>query len=82
MLHDIPAKLQGELGCGSDELVTFTQTTFTVNSYRDAVRFSGGREVSLQELKEGQRVDVVDLDLAREREPNLAEFIELSGRRS
>ena len=37
-----------------------------VNSYRDAVRFANGREVRLQELREGQRVRVVDLSLAEE----------------
>jgi hypothetical protein len=31
------------------------------NTYRDAVRFSGGLEVRLQELREGIKVRVVDL---------------------
>jgi len=63
MLHDIPARLQKELGTGSDESVTFTQITAAVNSYRDAVRLSSGREVRLQELQEGQRVEVLDLSM-------------------
>ncbi len=65
-LHDIPARLQHELGVGSCEAVTFTQISAAVNSYRDAVRFANGREVRLQELREGQRVRVVDLSLAEE----------------
>jgi hypothetical protein len=32
-----------------------------VNTYRDAIRFSGGREIRLQEFREGIRVRVVDL---------------------
>jgi hypothetical protein len=74
MLRDIPAKLQNAIRCAAHERVTFTQITSAVNSYRDAVRFSSGQEVRLQELREGQRVEVLDLDMAREREPNLEEF--------
>jgi hypothetical protein len=74
ILRDIPVKLQKAIGCASEECVTFTQTTSEVHSYRDAVRFSSGQEVRLQELHEGQRVEVLDLDMAREREPNLEEF--------
>jgi hypothetical protein len=82
VLHDIPAKLRSSIGCAADERVTFTQTTSAANSYRDAVRFSGGQEVRLQELREGQRVDVLDLDAAREREPNVEELAGFSIRRS
>jgi hypothetical protein len=65
-LHDIPARLQNELGVGPVEMVTFTQISAAVNSYRDAVRFMNGREVRLQELREGQRVTVLDLSAAEE----------------
>ena len=65
-LHDIPARLQHELGVGPVEKVTFTQITAVVNSYRDAIRFPNGREVRLQELREGQRVRVLDLSTAEE----------------
>ncbi len=47
------------------EEVTFTQISAAANSYRDAVRFANGREVRLQELREGQRVRVLDLSLRR-----------------
>lgn len=73
-LHDVPPKLQNELGVGSDEEVIFTQTTAAVNHYRDAVRFNGGREVRLQDLREGQRVDLISLASAHDREAKLAEF--------
>jgi hypothetical protein len=65
-LADIPARLQHDLGVGPVEDVTFTQLTAAVNSYRDAVRFPNGREVRLQELREGQRVTVLDLSVAEE----------------
>ena len=63
-LHDIPPRLQQEACVGSVEDVTFTQITAAVNAYRDAVRFANGREIRLQELREGQRVTVVDLSMA------------------
>jgi hypothetical protein len=74
LVHDIPTSLQKEIGIGSDEQVVFTQITAAINSYRDAVRFRCGREVRLQELREGQRVEVLDLAMAQEREPNMEEF--------
>jgi hypothetical protein len=37
-----------------------------VNSYRDAVRFTNGREIRLQELREGQTVKVLDLSVAED----------------
>src|SRR5579871_3330788 len=65
-LRDIPVRLQHELGVSAAEDVTFTQISAAVNSYRDAVRFANGREVRLQELREGQRVTVLDLSVAEE----------------
>lgn len=65
-LEDIPARLQTELGIGPVEEVTFTQISAAAHSYRDAVRFPNGREVRLQELREGQRVRVLDLSMAQE----------------
>jgi hypothetical protein len=65
-LEDVPARLQHDLGVGPVEEVTFTQLTAAVNSYRDAVRFNNGREVRLQELREGQRVRVLDLSMAED----------------
>lgn len=66
LLSEIPARLQAELGVGADEEVTFTQISATVNSYRDSVRFGNGRVLRLQELREGQRVKVLDLSGAEE----------------
>jgi hypothetical protein len=82
ILRDIPTKLQNVIGCASDEQVTFTQTTSAANSYRDAVRFSSGQEIRLQELQEGQRVEVVDMEMAGERKPILEEVAGLPVRHS
>jgi hypothetical protein len=65
-LQDISVRLQQELNVSAAERVTFTQISAAVNSYRDAVRFGNGREVRLQELREGQRVRVLDLSAAEE----------------
>jgi len=65
-LQDIPVRMQQDLGVGPCEPVVFTQISAAANTYRDAVRFTNGREVRLQELREGQRVKVVDLSLADE----------------
>jgi hypothetical protein len=65
-MQDIPLRLQNELGVGPVENVTFTQISAAVNSYRDAVRFANGRELRLQELRDGQRVRVMDLSMAED----------------
>jgi hypothetical protein len=65
-LMDIPARLQHEFCIGPAEDVTFTQITAAAHSYRDAVRFQNGREIRLQELREGQRVRVLDLSCAED----------------
>lgn len=63
-LEDIPPRVQQEYGVGSAEEVTFVQMSANVNSYRDAIRFANGRSLNLQELREGQRVKVLSLELA------------------
>jgi hypothetical protein len=65
-LQGISARLQRDFSVGPTEQVTFTQITAALNSYRDAVRFANGREVRLQELREGVRVKVLDLSVAAE----------------
>jgi hypothetical protein len=73
-LHEIPAVLQRKFGVGPEQEVTFTQMTAAVNSYRDAIRFSNGREVLLQQLPEGQHVEVLDLSSAEDLRPVAAEW--------
>jgi hypothetical protein len=61
ILRDIPKGLQRELGVGEIEEVQFIETTAEVNTYRDAVRFKNCRHVLLQQLREGQRVQVLSI---------------------
>jgi len=69
LVRDIPAQLQRECGLESTvEKAVFTQTTAAVNTFRDALRFHTGMEVLLQRFAEGQRVRVLDLSSADERE--------------
>ena len=59
LLRDIPRTLQRELGIGEIEEVRFIETTADVNTYRDGVRFQNCRQALLQQLREGQRVQVL-----------------------
>lgn len=61
-LRDIPVRMQQDLHVGPVEEVIFTQITAAVNTYRDAVRFGDGRELRLQELREGQMIEVLNLE--------------------
>ena len=65
-LQGLPMRVRRELGVEAIEEVTFTQLSASVNSYRDAVRFSSGRELRIQELGEGLHVKVLDLSLAED----------------
>ena len=65
LLRDISVGLQQEFGVGEAEEVTFDQQNVEAYRYRDAVRFQNGREILLQRLKRGQRVDVLDLSSGR-----------------
>lgn len=68
MLEDIPARLRQEFSIGDTEFVTFTQLGFEAYTHRDGVRFENGREVLLQRLNENQRVRILSLANAVERQ--------------
>jgi len=69
-LRDIPDYLQQSLDVGAVEEVTFVERSLEAFAYRDGVRFANGREVLLQRLQCGQRVEVLSLD-SGESEPEL-----------
>ena len=69
LLLDIPEALQRHLRIKISEPVTFVQQTAEAFTYRDAVRFSNGREILLQRLEPGQCVRVMRLDPEEEAEP-------------
>lgn len=62
VLHDIPDNLRQELSVGETEDVVFVELSASAYRYRDGVRFKNGREILLQSLREGQRVDVMCLN--------------------
>ena len=61
MLNDIPERLQHDLAVGPVEEVTFVQLSATPYRFRDAIRFTNGRDIRLQELREGMRVKVLNM---------------------
>jgi hypothetical protein len=61
LISDIPARFRQQWSVSEEEEGVFTQLTAAVNTYRDAVRFAGGREVRLQDFREGMRVRVLDM---------------------
>lgn len=65
-VEGIPQRLQQNLGVTASEEVTFTQLSAAANTYRDALHFVNGRDLRLQELREGMQVQVLDLSSAEE----------------
>ena len=63
-LTNIPEHLRRELGVTPSEVVTFVQQSAEAFRYRDAVRFANGREILLQRLTCGQRVEVLSVECA------------------
>jgi hypothetical protein len=61
VLHGISSTLQEAHGLNSAESVTFRQLSEQAQTYRDALEFRNGVRVRLQELEEGQRVEVLTL---------------------
>src|SRR5437867_4569200 len=61
MVHGIPPRLQEAHGLSAAEAVTFRQLSLEVHTYRDAVEFKNGAKVRLQELEDGQQVEVLAL---------------------
>ena len=61
MLHDISPRLQQAHGLSTTEAVTFRQLSADAATYRDAVEFKNGVKVRLQDLEEGQSVEVLAL---------------------
>jgi hypothetical protein len=61
LLQDIPDHLQQCLGVRESEIVIFVERGLEAFAYRDGVRFANGREILLQDLHCGQRVEVLSL---------------------
>jgi hypothetical protein len=61
VLRGIPLALQQAHGLSTTEAVTFRQLSANAATYRDAVEFKNGVKVRLQDLEEGQNVEVLAL---------------------
>jgi hypothetical protein len=61
MVCGISPRVQAEYGLSSNEAVRFRQLSLEVYTYRDALEFQNGVIVRLQELDEGQRIEVLAL---------------------
>ena len=71
-LKDVPLDLRQRWNLEAVENVFFVQVSPLENTYRDGMRFFNGRQVLLQELREGMRVEVLSLGEAlTEGEPNV-----------
>lgn len=60
-LRNIPSGVREEFNVTAVEPACFVQTNSNVYQYRDAVRFSNGREALLQGLPEGIKVSIISL---------------------
>jgi hypothetical protein len=61
MLHGISPKHQDARGLSAAEPVTFRQLSLEAQTYRDAIEFRNGVKLRLQDLEEGQRVEILTL---------------------
>ena len=73
-LQGIAGGLRRKHGLQCEEEVVFDQLTADPNVHRDAIVFSNGTTLKLQELPEGQRVTVIALTPSAHEEPTIAEF--------
>jgi len=75
ILKNIPDDLRRKWSVSEEETILFTQISAEAHTYRDAVCFRNGRQVSLQHLPEGLLVKVLSLEgePVRDREPAIAE---------
>jgi hypothetical protein len=66
MVTEIPSRLRQQLRLDGQEVAVFSQISANAHQYRDAIRFTGGLEVRLQELGEGLRMRVLDVTCAED----------------
>jgi hypothetical protein len=66
ILKDISPQMQKDLDLRPEEDGKFIETSLHLYRHRDAVEFANGATVSLQDLPEGQRIEVLSLAPAGE----------------
>ena len=60
-VKDIRPDLRQRYSVNQEEVAVFTQLSADVSTYRDAIRFSNGNLIRLQDLREGMPVRVLSL---------------------
>jgi hypothetical protein len=73
-INDVSKDMQQEFAVSPVEEVTFVELSASAYRYRDGIRFDNGREVLLQNLREGVRFDVLSLASC---EPDFGQQVEL-----
>lgn len=61
MLRNLTEDVRSRYGVGEEELVTFVYLQGSLGRYRDAVRFSNGVDLLLQNLQPGLVIDILQL---------------------
>jgi hypothetical protein len=67
IVKNISEDLRRKWGVEEEECVVFTQIGANAYSYRDAVQFRNGKQVLLQNLREGTRLQVLSMSGADDR---------------
>jgi hypothetical protein len=61
LLRSVPENLQRKWNIAEEESAVFVQTSAEPHQYRDAIHFRHGPPVSLQNLRQGMRVQILSL---------------------
>jgi len=67
IVKNISEDLRRKWGVEEEECVVFTQIGANAYSYRDAIHFRNGKQVLLQNLREGMRLQVLSMSGAQDR---------------
>ncbi len=78
LLRDVPAGLQRAFGLTLEETAVFLELSANAHTYRDAVQFRNGRQVRLQDLSEGQHVQILSLGGGAEEQCSPEDVISLA----
>jgi len=68
LLKNVPQDLQSQWQIEDEEAAVFVELSAAENTYRDAVELRNGRQVLLQNLREGMLVKVLSLGAVETRE--------------
>ena len=78
LLHDIPDRLQRQLGVGATEEVLFIQMGDMPGRHLAGVRFSNNQQILLQHLREGQRAEVLSLGSVEDEQDHVTDYADMA----